>query len=306
MGLNRSRDFEDFILKQFDKFSQIFLDIKNYSAKITQGFEHVYFNANRNFTLQNQLILASIDPTETKEESDKKIKLVSCFLDLYFTRRIINFKTVDYSAILYSVFMLSKKIRRKPLPELLEVFKQEITGMEFQMEAINKFRLTGWTVRYMLHMLARITDYVEIQSGIPSGFNKYTSREIRNPYDIEHILCDHHSIFQDEYPEKEIFDRHRNMFGALLLLPMDKNRSLNDTTFDKKLPVYFGENLLAKSLNKDCYQNNPQFRRFYEAENLVFKPYEVFDKKALLERQELYAELAKKIWGIQRLEEQLN
>jgi uncharacterized protein with ParB-like and HNH nuclease domain len=306
MGLNRSRDFEDFILKQFDKFSQIFLDIKNYSAKITQGFEHVYFNANRNFTLQNQLILASIDPTETKEESDKKIKLVSCFLDLYFTRRIINYKTVDYSAILYSVFMLSKKIRRKPLPELLEVFKQEITGMEFQMEAINKFRLTGWTVRYMLHMLARITDYIEIQSGIPSGFNKYTSREIRNPYDIEHILCDHHSVFQDEYPEKEIFDRHRNMFGALLLLPMDKNRSLNDTTFDKKLTVYFGENLLAKSLNKDCYQNNPQFRRFYEAENLAFKPYEVFDKKALLERQELYAELAKKIWGIQRLEEQLN
>jgi len=87
---------------------------------------------------------------------------------------------------------------------------------------------------------------------------------------------------------------------------MDKNRSLNDLTFDKKLPIYFGENLLAKSLNSDCYQNNPQFKRFFEVENLKFKPYTIFDKKALLERQELYEELAKKIWGINKLDEQAN
>jgi hypothetical protein len=109
-----------------------------------------------------------------------------------------------------------------------------------------------------------------------------------------------------EYPEKETFDRHRNKFGALLLLPMDKNRSLNDLTFDKKLPIYFGENLLAKSLNSACYQNNPQFKRFIEAENLQFQSYDSFDKNALLGRQELYEQLAKKIWGINQLDEQLN
>ena len=87
---------------------------------------------------------------------------------------------------------------------------------------------------------------------------------------------------------------------------MDKNRSLNDLTFDKKLPIYFGENLLAKSLNSDCYQNNPQFKRFCEAENLQFKAYAAFDKEALLERQELYEELAKKIWSINKLDEQAN
>jgi len=89
-------------------------------------------------------------------------------------------------------------------------------------------------------------------------------------------------------------------------LPMDKNRSLNDLTFDKKLSIYFGENLLAKSLNGDCYKNNPQFKKFIEGENLQFKPYTNFDKQALLERQELYEELAKKIWVISRLDEQLN
>jgi uncharacterized protein with ParB-like and HNH nuclease domain len=306
MKLVKSKDFEDFVLKQFDKFSQIYLDLKKYSATLTKGFEYVFYNAERNFTLQYQLILAAIDPSESKEESEKKIKLVACFLDLYFTRRIFNYKTVDYSSIVYNVFMLSKKIRRKPLPDLLEVCKQEITGMEFQLETIDEFRLNGWTIRYMLHILARVTDYIETQSGIPSNFNNYINREIKNPYDIEHIICDHHEWFADEYPEKETFDRHRNRFGGLLLLPMDKNRSLNDLKFDKKLPIYFGENLLAKSLNSACYQNNPQFRRFYEAENLQFKPYTTFDKAALLERQELYEELAKKIWDINKLNDQLN
>ena len=305
MNLAKSRDFEEFVLKQFDKFSRINLDLKKYSATLTKGFEYVFYNANRNFTLQNQLILASIDPLETKEESDKKIKLVSCFLDLYFTRRIFNYKTVDYSSIVYNVFMLSKKIRRKPLLELLDICKQEIIGMEFQLETIDEFRLNGWTIRYMLHILSRVTDYIETQSGIPSNFNNYINREIKNPYDIEHIICDHHDWFVAEYPEKETFDKHRNKFGGLLLLPMDKNRSLNDLTFDKKLPIYFGENLLAKSLNSDCYTNNPQFKKFCDNEGLAFKAYSVFDKPALLERQELYEELAKKIWNVNQLETQI-
>jgi uncharacterized protein with ParB-like and HNH nuclease domain len=84
MKLARSKDFEDFVLKQFDKFSQIYLDLKKYSSTLTKGFEYVFYNADRNFTLQYQLILAAIDPSETKEESDKKIKLVSCFLDFVF------------------------------------------------------------------------------------------------------------------------------------------------------------------------------------------------------------------------------
>ena len=305
MKLLRSKDFEEFVLKHFDKFSRIYIDLKLYAGKLTPGFEYVFYNANRNFTLQFQLILAAIDPLETKDESDKKIKLVSCFLDLYFTRRIFNYKTVDYSSIVYTVFQLSKKIRSKPIIELLDILRNEISSMEFQLETIDEFRLNGWTVRYMLHVLARVTDYVETKSGLSSNFSNYVNREIKNPYDIEHIICDHHEWFAEEYPEKETFDRHRNKFGGLLLLPMDKNRSLNDLKYDKKLPIYFGENILAKSLNNDCYQNNPQFKRFFETENLKFKSYPYFDKPALLERQELYEELAKKIWNVNRLDEQL-
>ena len=305
LNLNRSKDYEDFVLKQFDKFSQIYLDLKTYSQKLTPGYEYVFYNSNRNFTLQYQLILASIDPAETKEISNKKIKLISCFLDLYISRRIFNNRTVDYSPMLYSLFILSKKIRRKPLKELLEITKDEIKNMEVQLDMVKEFRLTVWTIRYMLHILSRITDYIEVGSGLTSRFSDYVSRGIKNPFDIEHIISDHHDWFVDEYPEKEIFDRHRNKIGGLILLPMDKNRSLNDSKYENKLPIYFGENLLAKSLNKDCYINNPQFKRFIDEQNLDFKPYDKFDKLALLERQNLYEEVAKKIWDVSKLDDQI-
>lgn len=306
MKLNQSIDYEDFVLKQFDKFSRIYLDLKQYASKLTPGFEYVFYNADRNFTLQFQLILAAIEPGETKETSDKKIKLVSCFLDLYFSRRIFNYKTVDYSASVYTLFLITKKIRRKPLENLLTILRDEINGMEFQLETIDDFRLNGWTVRYMLHTLARVTDFVGIRSGLPSNFTIYINRQIRNPYDIEHIICDHHELFVEEYPEREVFEKHRNKFGGLLILPMDKNRSLNDLPYEKKLPIYYGENILAKSLAPECYRNNPQFLKFIEQQQLNFKPYEQFNKAALLERQELFEELAKYIWSVDRLNEQIN
>jgi uncharacterized protein with ParB-like and HNH nuclease domain len=306
LQLNRSKDYEDFVIRQFDKFSDIYLNLKKYSSTLTEGYEYVFYNANRNFTLQYQLILASIDPKETREISDKKIKLVSCFLDLYFTRRIFNYKTVDYSAIVYTIFMLSKKIRRKELPELLSVLKEEIANLEFQLEKIDDFRLNGWTVRYMLHILARITSYIETGSGQTSNFIHYVGREIKNPYDIEHVLCDHHEDFITEFPEKETFDKFRNLFGALLILPMDKNRSLSDKRFEQKLPIYFGENLLAKSLCPECYQNNPQFLNFKEREKLAFRSIPAFNREAILERQALYEELAKKIWGEENLDKQIH
>jgi hypothetical protein len=45
---------------------------------------------------------------------------------------------------------------------------------------------------------------------------------------------------------------------------------------------------------------------FIESENLQFKAYTNFDKQALHERQELYEEIAKKIWDVNRLVEQIN
>ena len=69
----------------------------------------------------------------------------------------------------------------------------------------------------------------------------------------------------------------------------------------KKLPKYYGQNLLAASLNENCFQNNPNFVKFIVAKNLSFNSYNEFNKKSIKDRQILYIEIAKHIWDIDNI-----
>ena len=177
--------------------------------------------------------------------------------------------------------------------------------MEFNLGGIEQFHLSGWTKRYMLHQLARITHFVESQSGRDTKFDVYVNRSIKNPYDIEHIWVDHYDRYSEEFESEEEFQRTRNMLGDLVLLPQDINRSLNDTTYAKKLPKYFGPNLLASSLNENCYENNPNFLRFAANYNLNFKPNTDFTKESIKERQKLYLDISNAIWNVENLKNYL-
>ena len=286
IGLNKSPDYEIFVGEHLPKFAEIYRSLKRYSSEFQQDYEYVYYNADRNFTLQYQVILSAIDASDDEATVKQKIQMVSRYLDQYIARRVFNFKTVDYSAIKNPMFKLSKKIRRKPLQELRDVLQDELDSMEFSLDGIEKFYLNQFSGRYMLHILARITHYVEQGSGMTTKFEDYVNRKIKNPYDIEHILADHYNRFRGEYTSEEDFDMMRNRFGALLLLPQDKNRSLKDKKYVSKLPVYLGDNLLAKSLGEPSYQNNPSFLRFIQQEQLPFEPITEFTKTKIEERQE--------------------
>ena len=73
--------------------------------------------------------------------------------------------------------------------------------------------------------------------------------------------------------------------------------------YTEKVKKYDSENLLARSLNENCYSNNPLFLKFVNDEKLDFKPYVEFNKKELLDRNNLYKNLCKKIWNVNILDE---
>jgi uncharacterized protein with ParB-like and HNH nuclease domain len=301
IGLKKSQDYNDFVQREFILFANTYIKITEYSSKLTTGFEYIFYNSDRNFTLQPLLLLASIDKYDSQDIIDKKLKIVSCFLDQFISIRIFNYKTIDYSAMTYAMFILARKIRRKSVNELIEILSDEINTMEFKLDAMERFDLNGWTKRYMLHQLSRITHFVEEQSGKDTKFDVYVNRSIKNPYDIEHIMVDHFDRYSDQFNNEEEFQRTRNMIGNLIILPQDINRSLNDSEYSKKLPKYFGQNLLASSLNENCYQNNPNFLRFISTNNLPFSHFDKFDKQTIKERQNLYLSIAKLIWNSETL-----
>lgn len=308
INLDKSVDFEKFILNEFNTFSDIFIRLKEYSNTFNKEYEYVYHNADRGFTLQYLIILASIDKGDTIDIINKKIRLVSCFIDQFVAIRVFNFRTVDYSSIRYTIFNLTKKIRRRSIDELVLIFKDYLSGMDQTLEGIDSFYLNQFTRRYMLHILSRMTYYVEESCGINSSFVTYVNRQQKNPYDIEHIWADDYTQanHQNEFSTEEEFKTFRNRFGGLLILPKDKNRSYQDMEYSKKVLKYDSENLLVRTLNVNCYSNNPSFLRFIQNNNLPFKPYAYFNKADLMERQELYKEICKNIWSIKLFDEIAN
>ena len=304
MGLNSSADFEKFILKNFRMYADIYIRLKEYSRKFNKDYEYVFYNADRGFTLQYQIILSAIKSDDTQDVINKKIKMVSCFIDQFISIRIFNFKTVDYSSIKYTVFNITKMIRNKDIQELAALLKDYISDMGYTLDGIDGLYLNQFTRRYMLHILSRMTYYLEEQSGINSNFADYVNREQKNPYDIEHIWADDYTQgnHQVDFSTEEEFKDFRNRFGGLLILPKDKNRSLQDMEYSKKVIKYDSENLLARTLNQNCYQNNPLFLRFMNNTQLPFKPYVLFNKVEFIERQSLYKEICKKIWDVNKID----
>lgn len=305
IGLEKSKHFADFVQDEFIQFSSIYMRILKYSNSLTKGFEHIFYNANRNFTLQPLLLMASISRGDSTDEIDAKLRVVSIYLDQLMSVRIFNYKTLDYSAMAYFIFQQSKKLRGKSAQKLAYMLTHDIRNYEYNLDAISDFHLNGWSKRYMLHQLARITHFIEQESGRDTVFEKYVDRKIKNPYDIEHIWADHYDRFEEEIDSEDEFNRIRNRFGDLLILPQDINRSLNDANYQSKVSKYYAQNLLAASLSDSCYENNPQFRRFIEASGLSFTSEEEFTKESIERRQNLYGEISKMIWDPERIKDSI-
>lgn len=304
IGLTNSDNFKKFVLDEFKLFSYTYIRLKKYSMCFNEDYEYVYYNANRNFTLQYQLILASINKDDSAEIIDRKIKIISCFIDQYIMRRAVNFKATDYSTVKNAVFTLTLQFRRLSVDllkdkaiDLLDKLADK-NGEPFTLDGINRWALNNSSKRFIFHALARLAYFLETQTDTPgASFVKYTDRDTKNPYDIEHILADDFQQNKDNFDNTDDFEKMRNRFGALLLLPLDKNRSFQDMSYTDKKDKYYSENILAATLNEKYYQNTPRFIKFKDTCGLNFVPLDVFDKNSIESRTKLYLQLAKLIWN---------
>ena len=117
-------------------------------------------------------------------------------------------------------------------------------------ESNEGFRLHGMNGRQIHRLLARMTDFMETRSGIPSHYVDYAKRGGKDGYEIEHIWADHPEHHADEFTHPSDFAEYRNRIGGLLLLPKSFNASYGDLPYAEKLAHYDSQNLLARSLNE--------------------------------------------------------
>ena len=296
VGLKQSEDFYRFIDSDFNFYSRQYLHLMEAAQKPATGLMHVLYNAHHGFTLQYMLLLAPLQPDDSEPVVVRKVGLVAQYLDILLTWRLWNFRTVAYSTMQYSMFVVMRDIRGLA-PDALSHKLHEFLGKEHETFS-NKRRLRMHQQnRYALHrIIARLTDYVETQSGQPSRYLDYVN-EGRARYEVEHIWADHPERHTAEFNHPADFAEHRNRIGGLLLLPRSFNSSYGDLSYADKLPHYNTQNLLARSLHPQCYEHNPGFLRFKDQSGLPFVAHEEFNTVDLEQRSELYRQIAERIWN---------
>lgn len=299
LGLRTATDYEQFILK-FAKYADVYMKLRAAEGTFAEETKFVFYNAQVNFTLQAQLLLASICFDDTWPVIIEKMNLVARFVDLLIISRVTNYRSVDYSTIKNYIFNVTKDIRGCSIPNLKIRLMQQYQNLSYDpAKALPEFRLNSFTKKYIKNMLARITGFIEDQTGVASNYCNYMNTQTKNPFEIEHIITDHYEWFTSEYVDQEDFRRWRNSIGGLLLLHKSINASLNDSKYEYKLSKYCSNegNIYTESLGDQAYQNNPKFIKFISDNSLGFKPYAQFGKAEIAERIQLLVQLVNLVWN---------
>ena len=297
--------------RDFPFYSNAYKRIAAASVTYTPGLESVFYNAHNDFTWQPTVLLAPLEPGDDDDTVRRKIEATATFLDIWIMRRTVNYVRVGYSTVSYAMYLLCRQIRRKPLSELIDILSAELAAGDDVTFEGSKSRdregLWSWGInqfsrRYIYHFLARATAFLEHGSGGADNFADLVDRTRKNPFDIEHILADDYDQFSSQYDDESTFQEWRNWLPALLLLPADVNRSLQARTYNEKIKVYAGQNLLAASLSETPYVNRPQFKALRTKLDLDLTPLASFKKKQIEQRCKMLIGLANAIWSPERLE----
>jgi Protein of unknown function DUF262/Restriction Enzyme Adenine Methylase Associated len=296
LDLDRPSGAREFILRDMNYLAGRYRELLLATRTLTPSLEPVYYNAFNSVTLQLPLILATLCTDDDDATFQRKATLVSGYLDIFVARSMVNAHDFRYATVEHRLFALAREIRGMDADTLAKRLGEEVAEIPENFDAVSAFALRPRNRMYVKYLLARVAAWLDARCMTGFTFAHYTrSGKDQLPYEIEHVWADKFA-YQPSIPRRRFADL-RNRLGALLLLPKDFNASFGDMPYGKKLPKYMGQNLLARSLHPDCYQNNPTFLRMVKEYELPFQPFpDAFDPATIDSRQELYRRLCEIVW----------
>lgn len=299
IGLENREDYYNFVVGDLDFYSNQYERILKASSgpfHSDSPLRFVRYNADLGFTLQDQLLLAPVRVDDSQKTIDHKLEIVGRFTDILLAWRIWNFRATAYSTMQYAMFTVMRDIRGLGTDDLAKVLRDYLLKLDESFDNNDDLYVHQQNRGQLHKLLARISDYITVGSGQASPYIELTNGA-KVKYEVEHIWANHAERHTDEFTHEADFDRHRNRIGDLLLLPKQFNASYNDDTYAEKRPRYFSQNLLAASLDSQSYEKNPGFMAFVRSSGLLFKAHEEFKSADVIERGNLYREIAKQVWN---------
>lgn len=296
--LETSDEFYDFFKNQFPFFVKCHL--KSWDAQIEYEAQkpHLHFINYWGIadSLQDALLLSSINYGDKDELIDIKLDFVARFIETFTVRRAVNYRKFGQTSIKYTMFNIIKLIRNNNVEKLGENLTNEINGIEQEWDAIGEFGLHGQNRKFVKHLLSRITSYIDNLVGKSTTYVTYHHPQGRQ-FEIEHIWGDKFEEHKDEFEQVGDFQSWRNSIGALILLPNGTNQSFSSDKYEDKVEHYLKENTFAQTLHSTYYEKNPNFLKAEKIQKLEFKAHKQFKSNDIGERKKLVQRICEQIWS---------
>lgn len=302
VGLTSQAAFFNFVDRDFMFYSTQFeriLQVTTSTFDPSSPLRFIRYNHDLGFTLQHQLLLAPLRRDDASAVIDHKLEIVGRYVDILLAWRIWNFRSTAYSTMQYAMFNVMRDIRGLGVHDLAKTLRKSLLAEAETFDKRDDFGVHQQNRGQVHRFLARITDFITVGSGQASNYVELTNGA-NVKYEVEHIWAnrpERHVGDGLEFSHEADFSRHRNRIGDLLLLPKQFNASYQDDTYAQKRPRYFGQNLLAASLDPQAYEKNPGFLHFVKTSGLPFKAHEEFMAVDVAERGDLYRAIAKQVWN---------
>jgi hypothetical protein len=291
-------DFERFVAVELSIQARRYMQLLKVSQTHTPGWEHVYFNATNDFTLQYMLAMATSEVSDDDETFRQKVSLITKYIDLMIARRMANFKRRSYAMMYRPMFQLAKQVRGKSLEEIREIVAERAANLEESFDAIQSFNLNNMNKPDVYYLLARMTGWLENEN----TDRYFKSGSAKDPFEVEHVWANKFERHADEFASELEFLQARNQFGALLLLPKSFNASFGALPYAEKAPHYKMQNSLAQTLVNGLGKHNPNLAKKAEQLDEDFVGYpDRFAKADVKQRQALYRQMCEQIWDLESL-----
>ncbi len=302
-------NIKQFIQNDFAYYSNLYYKLVSPNVFAKPYGEYVFYNSLTDQDRQLLLILSACKVNDPEE--NEKIKIVSKLLDRHYVLLQL-FGCYDSNSFGKTITEINKNIRNQDIDSIKEAFDETL------LDDINRVKNTSITrpfeyaffkdtgnnlgIRFVRYFFARVENYLSVNinhQGLNDEqyYNYVRNTGTVNGYHIEHILSnnsENKTLFDND---EETFQKERNRLGALLVLKGKDNISSSNEVYRNKLKTYSASNLWNRTLISDFYHTNLDFKNLRENERLNFKPYDIFDGKAVEERQQLLFQLVKIIWG---------
>lgn len=302
--LKTSDEFYKFFKLQFPFYVKWYLKIWDAQISYNSNMSHTNYICHWGIaeSLQNPLLLASVNFNDDDDLIQSKIDFVSRYIETFTVKRAINFRKFGQTSIKYTMFNVIKLIRNNNLKTLTSNLTKETENIVESWDGVWEFYMHGQNGRFVKHLLSRISSYLDNLVGKDTNYTTYHHPNGRQ-FEIEHLWANKFKEHKDEFDQENEFQEWRNSIGALILLPQGTNQSFNSDKYPDKIEHYLKENTYAQTLHPSCYTKNPNFLKSDVVKSLKFMPHPQLKKDDIEDRQRLVQRICEKLWSVEYFSE---